>query len=86
MIDAQSTIRTFVIENFLFGEDTGELGANDSFIDEGIIDSTGVLELVAFLEETFGIEIKDDEMTLANLDSSEKAAAFVLSKSEAAAA
>jgi acyl carrier protein len=86
MIDTQNKIRNFVVENFLFGEDNGQLAADDSFIDGGIIDSTGVLELVSFLEETFGIQINDDEMTLANLDSVAKAAAFVTSKSGAAAA
>ena len=47
-------IRAFVIENYLFGEE-GKLGNDDSFLESGIIDSTGVLELVRFLEATFAI-------------------------------
>jgi acyl carrier protein len=60
-------LRTFVVENFLFGEDS--LTDEQSFLESGIIDSTGVLQLVAFLERTYGIEIHDDELVPQNLDS-----------------
>lgn len=56
------------MENFLFGEDDG-LGPDDSFLERGIIDSTGVLELVGFLERRFGIRVEDHELLPANLDS-----------------
>ena len=76
----QSTkIREFVIENFLFGDDTG-LTDTTSFRDEGIVDSTGVLELVAFLETEFSISVEGSEYIPDNLDSIEKVAAFVARK------
>ena len=54
-------VRNFVIDNFLFGEDNG-LEENTSFLENGIIDSTGILELVTFLEETFSIVVEDEEL------------------------
>jgi acyl carrier protein len=64
----ESKIRAYIAENFLFG-DAGELGVDDSFLDRGIIDSTGILEIVMFLEEQFGIKVADSEMLPENLDS-----------------
>jgi acyl carrier protein len=61
-------VRDFVIENFLYGED-GRLQDDTSFLGSSIIDSTGVLELVSFLEGTYHITINDDEMVPENLDS-----------------
>ena len=72
----QNDIRAFVIQNFLFGQG-GELGDGDSFLEAGIIDSTGVLELVGFLETTYGISVADDDLVPANLDSVERVARFV---------
>ena len=68
MSDNKSKIRAFIIENFLFGNDDG-LKDDTSFLEEGIIDSTGVLELVTFLEEDFDITIDDEELIPENLDS-----------------
>jgi acyl carrier protein len=79
MATETSEIREFVVENFLFGDDTG-LDDSTSFRGEGIVDSTGVLELVAFLEKHFGIQMEGDEYIPDNLDSIEKIAAFVLRK------
>ena len=78
-----STIRDFVITNFLFGQDGGRLTDTESFLEGGIIDSTGVLELVAFLEQQFGIAVGDRELLPDNLDSVQNAAAFVSRKLEA---
>ena len=61
-------IRSFIIENFLFGNDDG-LKDNASFLEEGIIDSTGILELVNFMEEEFSITVDDEELIPENLDS-----------------
>lgn len=61
-------IRNFIIENFLYGEEN-DLTDDISFLDSGIIDSTGVLELIEFLEEEFDIEIDDDDLIPENLDS-----------------
>lgn len=68
MSETKSKIREFIIENFLFGEANG-LQDDTSFLEEGIIDSTGVLELVTFLEEDFGIQVADEELIPENLDS-----------------
>ena len=68
MISTKDVIRDFIVENFLFGDKNG-LTDETSFLDEGIIDSTGVLELVTFLEETYKISIDDDELVPENLDS-----------------
>lgn len=62
-------IRAFVQDNFLFGEALPSLTDDSSLIDEGIMDSAGVLELVAFLEETYDIEIADSELLASNLGS-----------------
>jgi acyl carrier protein len=62
------TMRQFIIENFLFGEDES-LQKDTSFLENGIIDSTGILELVAFLEETYEITVEDEELIPENLDS-----------------
>jgi len=72
-------IRAFVIENYLFGEE-GKLGNGDSFMESGIIDSTGILELVRFLEATFGMKVADEDLIPDNLDSIEKIVAFVQAK------
>jgi acyl carrier protein len=61
-------IRTFIVENFLFGQGEG-LKDDTSFLDGGIIDSTGILELVNFLEEQFSIKVDDEELVPENLDS-----------------
>lgn len=79
MNEAKKLIREFIIENFLFGEADG-LSDGASMLEEGIIDSTGVLELVTFLEERFSIHVEDDELIPENLDSINNAAAFVTSK------
>ena len=68
MSEKLDKIRDFIVENFLFGNDDG-LKHDTSFLDEGIIDSTGILELVSFLEEEFGIAVEDEELVPENLDS-----------------
>ena len=68
MAEYRERVRSFIIKSFLFGDDNG-LKDDASFLDEGVIDSTGVLELVAFLEEDFGITVEDDELVPENLDS-----------------
>jgi acyl carrier protein len=77
-------IRTFVIDNYLFGEDE-KLGNSDSFMESGIIDSTGILELVRFLEATFDVKVADEDLIPDNLDSIEKIVAFVQAKQASAA-
>lgn len=72
----EEIVQKFVVENFLFGDDAG-LCTDTSFLNEGIIDSTGILELIMFLEETFGIQIEDHELTQENLDSLNNIAQFI---------
>jgi acyl carrier protein len=76
---ALDVVRRFVVENFLYGED-GDLRDDTSFLEEGIVDSTGVLELVAFLEEHFGITVEDEEVVPENLDSLQNIARFLSTK------
>ena len=78
-MEVSAQIRKFMIENFLF-EDNGNLYEDTSFLENGIIDSTGVLELIAFLEKTFGISIEDQEIVPENLDSIGRVAAYVRTK------
>ena len=72
-------VRNFIVENFLFDDD-GSLKDDTSFLDEGIIDSTGILELVEFLDEEFSITIEDEELVPENLDSINNVVKFVASK------
>ena len=74
-----NTIRNFIIENFLFEEDEN-LKEETSFLENGILDSTGILELIAFLEETYGIEVEDEELIPQNLDSITNVAQYVQKK------
>ena len=68
MNEYRDTVRMFVAENFLF-DNQATLMDSASFLDEGIIDSTGILELVSFIEERFSITVADDELVPENLDS-----------------
>lgn len=70
-------IRNFIIENFLFDENEGELDNGASFLDEGIIDSTGILELVSFIEEKYGIHVEDEELIPENLDSVSNVVSYI---------
>ena len=84
-MDNSSKVREFVVENFLFGD--GEALRDDtSFMEDGIIDSTGILELVFFLEETFGFSVEDDELVPENMDSLQNIARFVDRKMNASSA
>lgn len=73
---AREKIREFIIENFLFGSDDG-LEDETSFLDSRIIDSTGILELVTFLEEEFSINVEDEELIPENLDSINNVVAYL---------
>ena len=78
--DIRQRLRQFLSEN-LIKEQTGKtVEDNDSFFEKNVIDSTGVLELVLFLEQTFGFVVEDEEIVPENLDSINRLAAFVQSK------
>jgi acyl carrier protein len=72
-------IRDFIRQNFLFGADE-QIGESDSLLDRGIIDSTGAMELVSFLETEFSIEVSDRDLVPENLDSVAAITAFVTRK------
>ena len=78
--DIKEKIGTFIVDNFLKGDQSKTFEDDDSFLEEGIIDSVGVLELVAFLEETFSFRVEDEEIIPANLDSINKLVVYVRSK------
>jgi acyl carrier protein len=84
----EQDVRKFIHDSFLFREDRAELDANESLLDAGLIDSTGILELVGFLESHFGIQVADAEMIPDNLDSVGTIVAYVddkLARARAAA-
>ncbi len=73
------TIREFIVENFLFGE--GDQVSNDTnFFEKGIIDSTGILELVSYIEETYNLTIEDEDLIPENFSSLNTVASFLQKK------
>ena len=82
----EQKIREFLAANFFLGDDPSQLDGSTSLIEAGIIDSTGVLELVGFLEEEFEIRIDDEELVPENLDSIDNIVRFVERKRTAAPA
>ena len=77
-------IQKFILENYLFTDDVSALGVDDSLLGRGIVDSTGMLEIIMFIEEQLGVTVMDEEMVPENLDSVSRIAAFVESKRKAA--
>jgi acyl carrier protein len=80
MQDIKKSVRAYILENFLMGDTGTALTDDQSFLENHIIDSTGFIELVTFLETTYGVQIKDEEMIPENLDSLEAIARFIGSK------
>lgn len=70
-------IRDFIVENFLFGDDSQPLPGELSLMENDLVDSTGILELVGFLEQGFGLTVADADIVPANLDTIDRIAAFV---------
>jgi len=83
-MDLNAKIRDYIVENFLFGDAEPLEDDAMSLLDNGIIDSTGVMELVAFLEGDFGLSISDEELVPENLDSVSNLVNFVNRKQAAA--
>jgi acyl carrier protein len=79
-MDTKDMIRRFVAENFLFSVNGAGLDGNASFLEAGIVDSLGIMELVRFVEERFGIPVGDEEVVPANFDSVNRLAAFIEAK------
>jgi acyl carrier protein len=79
MSEIRRKVRAFIVENFLFGDENG-VKDDTLFLDEGIIDSTGILEMVSFLEEKFGISVEDEELVPENLGSINNVVAYLQRK------
>jgi len=79
----RTEIRNFIVENFLFGDDSRPLPDEMSLIDNDLVDSTGILELVGFLEEHFELKIADSDIVPANLDSIEKVSSSYVRQKQA---
>jgi len=79
-MDVRIVIREFIETNFLFSEEDKNLDDSVSFLESGIVDSTGILEIVEFVEEKFDISIEDDELVPENLDSIERLTGFLTRK------
>ena len=78
--DVRAEVTTFIVDNFLFGNRADAPAPETSFMATGLVDSTGVLELVTHLESKYGVSVADDEMIPDNLDSVANIAAFVVRK------
>ena len=81
----KNILRQFITDNFLFGLQGQTFSDDDSLLEKRIIDSTGVLELISFLDATFGVKVEDDELLPENLDSINRLIRFIEKKSKAAA-
>lgn len=76
----EDKVRDFILDNFLFTDEKTAISIDDSFMEKGIVDSTGMLEIVNFIEDEIKIKIDDDEMIPENLDSINNIVAFVKKK------
>ena len=84
MTPIEAEIKDFIVGNFMFGQNGHTLTNDLSFLENGIIDSTGVLELIGFLEQRFGIAVADSEIVPANLDSVNNVVQFLARKTAGA--
>lgn len=84
--DTTARIRGFIISEFLFDDASAMLADSASLLDNGIMDSTGVLSLIMFLEEEFGITVPDEDVVPEYLDSVENLTAYVQSRLASSAA
>jgi acyl carrier protein len=78
--DIKKKLREFIIDTFLIADEDEELNDSDSFMQTGLIDSTGILEVITFLELEFSISVEDDEMIPDNLDSVDNLVKYVMRK------
>ena len=79
-MEMKDQIRSFIGENFLFSNNGFDLDDDESFLEAGVVDSLGVLELVTFVEEKFDVPVSDDEIVPANFDSVNNLVAYIQSK------
>jgi acyl carrier protein len=81
-MELHDQIRSYILTNFLFGNKDAVVSNDQSFLDNGIIDSTGVLELVTFIEENYKIRFEDDDLIPENLDSVNNIVNYITRKRE----
>ena len=79
-MDLKENIRQYIAKNMLFSDNGFPHGDDASFLEEGIIDSVGFMELVAYVQQTFGIEVGPEDLVPDNFDSVNKLARYVTSK------
>ncbi|MBV6392063.1 MAG: hypothetical protein KPEEDBHJ_01280 [Anaerolineales bacterium] len=80
MTEIENKIRKFLSENFILSEQADQLSPSDSFLEKGIIDSTGILELVFFVEDQFNVQIDTAEVLPENFDSIQNLSAYIRRK------
>jgi acyl carrier protein len=73
----QNEIKQFILQNYLFTNDESRLADSDSLMGKGIVDSTGILELIMHVEETYNVKVRDEEMIPDNFDSVANIVAFI---------
>lgn len=76
-MSVRDSLRSYILENYLFTDDPSALNDGDSFLEKGIIDSTGIMEVIFFLEDELSVTVEDEEMIPENLDSVDNLVAFV---------
>lgn len=79
----ENKVRSYILENYLFTDDQSELNNDDSLLEKGVIDSTGIMELVFYLEEDFNIKVDDEDIIPENMDSVTRVVNFLNSKQAA---
>ena len=85
MSGVKNALRKLILEDYLFTDDESALSDNTSFLEEGILDSMGILEIIMFLDDNFDVKVADDEMVPENLDSIANLMAYIQRKAEVAA-
>ncbi len=76
-MDVKEQIRNYIAENFLFSSNGFTLDDDESFLEAGVVDSLGVVELVSFVEENFNVQVPDDDIVPDNFDSVDNLAAYI---------
>jgi acyl carrier protein len=82
-VEIKQSLRTFLVENFMYRGDVGGITDDASLIKAGILDSVGILTLIAFLEERYEVQVSDDEVDPDNLESVDRITAFIQRKTGA---
>ena len=77
MNNVKKQLRDYIVDNFLFGDTETQFSDDESFMEKGILDSTGILDVILYLEENFEMKVEDDELIPENLDSIDNLAVFI---------